>query len=170
MNFVAALMLLVVEEESAFWMLAYFCEDVNPGYYAPPMLGTQGDMKAMKDILQSEVPEVYNHVAELHLPLELWAAQWLLVYFINSFPMPTALRIMEAIMLEGSDVTFAVALAFLKLISPELLECRDLDELITTLKRFQEAMYDVEVLMAKSNEELERFRSRLRPCRAWHLR
>jgi hypothetical protein len=29
MNFVAGLMLLVLPEESAFWMLSYFCEEVR---------------------------------------------------------------------------------------------------------------------------------------------
>lgn len=95
MNFIAGLMLLVADEETAFWVLCHMCEEVNPLCYSPSMLGTKADMQALVEILQDELPRLYDHCARLQLHLELWAAQWFLVYYINVFPPATALRIIE---------------------------------------------------------------------------
>lgn len=95
MNFIAGLLILVVGEETAFWTLAHIVEDVSPLCFSPPLLGTRADMRALADLLQTELPRVYAHCLDLHLQLELMAGHWLLVYFINVFPPPVALRILE---------------------------------------------------------------------------
>lgn len=73
-------------------------------------------------------------------------------------------------MTEGSDIVFAVAVAFLRLIEPELLACDDLSLLLDTLKARQATMYDVDLLLLYTRKDLQRIRSRLRTLRAWHLR
>lgn len=169
MNFIAGLLLLVVKEETAFWALAHMCEDVSPLCFSPPLLGTRADMRALADLLEAEIPALYAHCFALHLNLELMAGHWLLVYFINIFPPPVALRILEVSMAEGSDVTFAVALAFLKGLEAELLACDDLHEISQLIRTRQAAMYDADALLYAARVQLRNMRSRLRISRAWHL-
>jgi hypothetical protein len=129
MNFIAGLLLLAVgDEETAFWGLAHFCEDVNPMCYSPAMLGTRADLAALEELLEAELPALSQHCASMHLQLSLLAAGWLLIYFINVLPAPAALRVLEVAMLEGSDVTFAVTLALLRDVQEQLLDCYDLNE------------------------------------------
>ena len=101
----------------------------------------------LAELLKAELPALYRHCDGLYLNLELMAGHWLLVYFINIFPPPVALRILEVSMAEGSDVTFAVALAFLRGLEGELLACDDLHELSQLVRRRQVAMYDADVLL-----------------------
>ncbi len=169
MNFIAGLLLLVVSEETAFWALAHMCEDVSPLCFSPPLLGTRADMRALADLLEAELPALYAHCSALHLNLELMAGHWLLVYFINIFPAPVALRILEVSMAEGSDVTFAVALAFLRGLEAELLACDDLHELSQLVRARQMALYDADALLHTARAQLRHMRSRLRISRAWHL-
>ena len=173
MNFIAGLLLAVVPEETAFWLLSYFCEEVNPGYYSPPMLGTRADVSALKEMIQSELPDLYHHCLHHHqLALELWATPWLIVHFVNAFPAHTALRVLEVVMLEGSDATFAMSLAFLRMLQPALMGSStcDFTDLIETLRSHQSGMYDADRLLEAGRRELDRIRPKLRPCRAWHLR
>ena len=39
MNFVVAILLLIMAEEDAFWLLASIVEDVLPGFYHPSLIG-----------------------------------------------------------------------------------------------------------------------------------
>lgn len=169
MNFIAGLLLLVVPEETAFWALAHMVEEVSPLCFSPPLLGTRADMRALADLLATELPALHQHCAALHLDLELLAGHWLLVYFVNIFPPPVALRVLEAAMAEGSDVTFAVALAFLRRVEAELLACDDLHELSQRIRRAQAATYDADALLHAARAQLRTMRSRLRISRAWHL-
>jgi hypothetical protein len=73
-------------------------------------------------------------------------------------------------MLEGSDVTFAVAIAFLRMVEPAMLRTQDLAELTAVLRARERGMYDADLLLRCTKHELDRIRPRLRPCRAWHLR
>ncbi len=41
MNFVAAFLLLFMDEESAFWLLSCIVEELVPDYYAPVMIGAK---------------------------------------------------------------------------------------------------------------------------------
>lgn len=126
MNFIAGLLLLVTDEETAFSVLCHMCEEVNPLCYSPRMLGTKADMQALEEILHDEVPVLYRHCASMHLLLELWAAQWFLVYFINVFPPFTALRIIEVRVLrhtEGSVMSY-----YLMCPHPQILSLTDMIE------------------------------------------
>jgi hypothetical protein len=126
-------------------------------------------MRALADLLATELPALHQHCATLHLDLELLAGHWLLVYFVNVFPPPVALRVLEVAMAEGSDVTFAVALAFLRRVEAELLACDDLHELSQRIRRAQAATYDADALLHAARAQLKTMRSRLRISRAWHL-
>ncbi len=41
MNFIAAFLLLLMDEESAFWLLSTIVEEIVPDYYSPVMTGAK---------------------------------------------------------------------------------------------------------------------------------
>jgi hypothetical protein len=59
------------------------------------MLGMRADMAALEEMLRTDLPDLWDHCLDMHLRLDLWAVQWLLVHFINIVPATTALRVME---------------------------------------------------------------------------
>ena len=48
MNFIAALLLLMMEEEPAFWCLGSLVEDVLPGYNSNTMLASAVDQAVLR--------------------------------------------------------------------------------------------------------------------------
>src|SRR5690606_1501384 len=71
MNFVAALFLLLMDEESAFWLLSAIVDDIVPDYYAPVMIGCKADTIVFEHLVEKKLPGVYAHWKQMdNLPFQ----------------------------------------------------------------------------------------------------
>ena len=52
MNFICGLLLLVMDEESAFWLLASIVEDLLPEYFTVYMIGSRADVAVFKEVVR----------------------------------------------------------------------------------------------------------------------
>ena len=95
MNFVAATLLLVLEEDDAFWVLCCLIEDIVPGYYTKDMFNLRVDLRTLDRFAQTLVPRVHAKLEQLALPLELPAMRWFLSLFTSVFDTPMALHILD---------------------------------------------------------------------------
>lgn len=59
-------------------------------------VSNRSDIAALKDIVRRELPKIHARAREVGMPLELKLTQWLVVGFINCFPAHSALRVLEA--------------------------------------------------------------------------
>jgi hypothetical protein len=66
---------LLLDEESTFWLLVVICDDMFPGYYIPTMTDTQTDMLVLKQLIAEELPELSEFTSDVGLPLELLGSQ-----------------------------------------------------------------------------------------------
>jgi len=148
LNFVAGLLLSLFPEETAFWLLVTLCESINPGYYDRTMHVLQADIAALKDMMDQDLPDLSQHIENLGLPLQLIYTQWLLVCFVNCMPNSTAVKVLELVLVErSSDVTIAIAIAFLQLHRTALLETRDMQEVIGYLSKALSQVWDVDEIL-----------------------
>lgn len=69
MNLLVSLLLLVVDEETAFCCLATVVECVLPGHFAPDMAMSLIDGAVLGELLTAEDPELMAHLAELQARL-----------------------------------------------------------------------------------------------------
>jgi len=69
MNFVAAVLLLVVDEETAFFCLAMVVECVLSGHFAPDMAMSLVDEAVLSELLRRVDPELMAHLEELQVVL-----------------------------------------------------------------------------------------------------
>uniref|UniRef100_Q8C9V1-2 Isoform 2 of Carabin n=1 Tax=Mus musculus TaxID=10090 RepID=Q8C9V1-2 len=95
---VAAVLLMHLPPEEAFWCLVQICEVYLPGYYGPHML-----------------PRVYKHLQQVGVGPLLYLPEWFLCLFTRSLPFPTVLRIWDAFLSEGAKVLFRVGLTLMRL-------------------------------------------------------
>ena len=59
MGTIAATLLLFVEEEDAFWLMCSIIEDILPAsYYSHTLIGVQADMKVLRQLVQTYLPEI----------------------------------------------------------------------------------------------------------------
>ena len=57
MGMIAATLLLIMEEEDAFWMMVAIIEDfLPPSYYSPSLIGVQADQLVLRGLIASHLP------------------------------------------------------------------------------------------------------------------
>lgn len=119
MNRLAAVALLVLPEEEAFWCLTAIIDEIMPhGYYNDLWLA-QVDSSVVMDFVSIKLPELSDHFRKNGVDLSLFA--WFLTIFVDGTPPALFLRLWDSFLYEGDKVLFRVALALLKMHEEQLL-------------------------------------------------
>ncbi|KAJ8247641.1 hypothetical protein GJAV_G00248600 [Gymnothorax javanicus] len=149
LNRIAALALLVLQnEEDAFWCLVAVVETIMPqDYYSKTLAASQADQRVLRDLMLEKLPRLIAHLDELQVDLTLITFNWFLVVFIESLPTHILLRIWDAFLCEGIKVLFRYALALLKYREEDLLKIQDKVEMYQYLRFFTKTVTDGRRLM-----------------------
>ena len=149
LNFIAAILMLYMKEEEAFWTLVCVVQTLLPvGYYTDGMQGLRADHRVLQELVAKKLPALFTHLAQLDVPLEAVSTQWLMCMYLNVLPMNSVLRIWDAIFAEGSGVLMRVAVGLLKQHEAELLACTDHADAFMILQDMTKGDIDCERLMA----------------------
>ncbi|XP_067677060.1 TBC1 domain family member 2B-like [Haliotis asinina] len=115
LNRLAAIALLFLSEEEAFWCLVTIVEHLMPpDYFTTTLAAAQADQRVLKDLVQDKLPKLYSHFETHDVDLSLFTFNWFLTVFVDSVPTETFLRVWDSFLYEGSKVLFRFAIAFLK--------------------------------------------------------
>lgn len=112
---VAAVLLMHLPPEEAFWCLVQICEVYLPGYYGPHMEAVQLDAEVFMVLLRRLLPRVHKHLQQVGVGPLLYLPEWFLCLFTRSLPFPTVLRVWDAFLSEGAKVLFRVGLTLMRL-------------------------------------------------------
>lgn len=112
---VAAVLLMHLPPEEAFWCLVQICEVYLPGYYGPQMEAVHLDAEVFTALLRRLLPRVYKHLQQVGVGPLLYLPEWFLCVFARSLPFPTVLRVWDAFLSEGVKVLFRVGLTLVRL-------------------------------------------------------
>lgn len=120
MNRLAAVALLVLPEEEAFYCVVAIIDNIMPkGYYNDLWLA-QVDSKVVLDYVAAKMPNLSRHFKQYGIEdISLFA--WFLTIFVDGTPPALFLRIWDSFLFEGEKILFRVALALLKMCETELL-------------------------------------------------
>ncbi|CAM9381807.1 unnamed protein product [Chrysoparadoxa australica] len=154
LSFLDGILLDVVSEEASFWLLAVMCERIGLEYYTKNMAGTRAAVEALSCVVKRKLPQLHHQMGEMGIPFELVAMQWVLVHFVNCFPASTALRVIEVSFVHGPQATMAVALAFLRLHEPALIQAASAGDLVEVLAHAKSGMHDANLLLRQAQREL----------------
>jgi len=137
MNFLAAVLLLVVDEEYALWCLTAIVEKLLPGHFSSCMAMALVDQGVLNHFLRAEDPELVAHLEELQVAPSLVTTQWLLTVFVgSSLPLPALLRLWDEFFLEAHvSFLFRAAAALLVSNRQDLLACSEAGEAYQSLSR-----------------------------------
>ena len=133
MNFVAGTLLLVLQEDDAFWVLCCIIEDIVEGYYTKDMTALRTDLRTLEKVTAATHPQIYEHLQKLGLPLELPAMRWLLSLFTSVFHQSMAVEILDDLITTGRKVLFQVAVGYMTHVQELLLRCRESEEALNIL-------------------------------------
>lgn len=148
MNYVAALLLLVMEdEEAAFWMLAVLLENILvKDCYSDHLTGCHVEQRVFKDLLRKHCPRLAAHLDNIGFDVSLVITEWFLCLFSKSLPTETVMRIWDVLFNEGARVVFKIALAIFKIKEDDLLSKFTVGEVLHICQRTQ-ALYDPDKLL-----------------------
>jgi hypothetical protein len=130
MNFIAAHMLLHVEETPAFWLLTTLVEDILPSsYFERGMIGVRVDVGVCEDMIAAVLPRLAEHLTSLDcytFGLRGLLTQWIMTQFVTALPPETVGRVWDSLFYtEGDRTMFRVVVALFR-----RLEKRKFDSLV----------------------------------------
>ncbi|XP_058877459.1 TBC1 domain family member 2A-like isoform X2 [Acipenser ruthenus] len=103
----AAIALLVLkDEEDAFWCLVAVVEIIMPqDYYSKTLTASQADQRVFRDFLAEKMPRLTAHFKEHSIDHSLITFNWFLVVFVESLVSDILLRVWDAFLYEGTKET-----------------------------------------------------------------
>ena len=160
-NRIAAIALLFLNEEDAFWLLVYIVDVVMPiNYYTKQLIGAQVDQAVFKELVTEKLPNLAEHLGNFYFVLlclkfrlnilsdvhgvdpALFSLNWFLCLFVDTLPVGTYLHIWDAFLFEGSKVSLNIILLLFNIIWRVVLRVPllYLFRVMTILIRFSSAM------------------------------
>ena len=156
------MLLLFMEEQQAYWVLSVICEEFFAESYTLDMAGASIDSVVLEEscastgashpdgtdaFLPRGCPELAETLTEMGVSVSLLSAQWFLCLYVDVFPTAATARTWDMLMLDGSGVVFAVALAAFQAASDRLLATTkdpeaDLHNVVQTLQACTAALTD----------------------------
>ncbi|KAL1461343.1 hypothetical protein WDU94_013248 [Cyamophila willieti] len=148
---IAASLLLLMEEEEAFWTLSAIVEDLLPAsYYTPTLIGIQADQKVLRSLVASSLPDLESTLLQHDIELSLITLHWFLTLFASVIHFKILLRIWDLFFLDGSIVLFQITLGMLKIKEPILITLENSAQIFNALSDIPGDIVDVDHLLEVS--------------------
>ncbi|KAG1962351.1 TBC1 domain family member 2A [Pimephales promelas] len=172
LNRLAAIALLVLQdEEDAFWCLVVVVEYIMPhNYYTKDLLGCQADQRVLKDLMSEKLPRLTAHLEALKVDVSLITVEWFLVLFVETLPTRILFKVWDTFLYEGIKVIFRYALALFKYREEDILKIQDSVEMYQYLRIFPITIADGRKLTSIAFNDMNPLPMKLlRNRRAVHL-
>ncbi|KFK36819.1 hypothetical protein AALP_AA4G175400 [Arabis alpina] len=173
MNFFAALLLLIMPEENAFWSLVGIIDDYFNDYYSEEMIESQVDQRVLEELVRERFPKLVHHLDYLGVQVACVTAPWFLSIFINMLPWESVLRVWDVLLYEGNRVMlFRTTLALMEFYGPVLVTTKDAGDAVTLLQSMTGSTFDSSQLVFTAcmgyqdvhESSLQELRSKHRPA------
>ncbi|XP_043561578.1 TBC1 domain family member 10A isoform X5 [Chiloscyllium plagiosum] len=137
MSYIAAMLLMNMQEEDAFWALVVLLEKPKylAGFYEHSLDTIQRHAKIFQQLLKHRMPCLWQHMENLEVAPLLFITTWFLTLFTSLPCWDSVLAIWDLIILDGINVIFSTGLCILQLLEPRLLAMSDVSVLLPTLLR-----------------------------------
>ncbi|KAG7511585.1 hypothetical protein JOB18_004409 [Solea senegalensis] len=111
---IAAVLLMHMPAEDAFWVLVQICEKYLPGYYSTGLEAIQLDGEILNALLKKVSPVAHGHLKKHKLEPILYMTEWFMCAFSRTLPWASVLRVWDMFLCEGVKILFKVGLVLLK--------------------------------------------------------
>ncbi|NXF68727.1 US6NL protein, partial [Ciccaba nigrolineata] len=125
MSQIAAILLMYLNEEDAFWALAQLLTNQRHamhGFFIPGFPKLQRFQAHHEQILSKLFPKLKKHMDKEQMTTGIYTTKWFLQCFIDRTPFTLTLRLWDIYVLEGERVLTAMAYTILKLHKKRLLK------------------------------------------------
>ncbi|KAF0033015.1 TBC1 domain family member 10A [Scophthalmus maximus] len=134
---VAAVLLMHMPAEQAFWCLVQICEKFLPGYYSAGLEAIQLDGEIFFSLLRRTCPMAYRHLKKFKIDPILYMTEWFMCIFSRTLPWACVLRVWDMFFCEGVKIVFRVGLVLLKEMLGSVDKLRELQGMYETMERLR---------------------------------
>lgn len=134
---VAAVLLMHMPAEQAFWCLVQICDKYLPGYYSAGLEAIQLDGEIFFSLLRRVCPMAYRHLKKFKIDPILYMTEWFMCIFSRTLPWASVLRVWDMFFCEGVKVVFRVGLVLLKQMLGSVDKLRELQGMYETMERLR---------------------------------
>ncbi|KAM6905296.1 TBC1 domain family member 10B [Xenentodon cancila] len=134
---VAAVLLMHMPAEQAFWCLVQICEKYLPGYYSAGLEAIQLDGEIFFSLLRRTCPMAYRHLKKFKIDPILYMTEWFMCIFSRTLPWSSVLRVWDMFFCEGVKIVFRVGLVLLKQMLGSVDKLRELQGMYETMERLR---------------------------------
>merc|ERR1712013_194072 len=156
MGFIAALLLMLMTEDEAFWCLCHLLDGKGKykmrGLYLDGLPLLHCRYYQFDALLLKFMPKVFRHLKQLSSPIEpaLYASKWFITIFCYEFPFTYVLRLWDIYLHEGIKFVFRVSLALMKMNEAKILSMTDFESMMKYLQRIHCDVASVDLLLQKA--------------------
>ncbi|KAI1905024.1 hypothetical protein AGOR_G00011690 [Albula goreensis] len=111
---IAAVLLMHMPVEDAFWGLVQICEKYLPGYYSAGLEAIQLDGEILFALLRRVSPVAHRHLKKHKMEPILYMTEWFMCAFSRTLPWSSVLRVWDMFFCDGVKIIFRVGLVLLK--------------------------------------------------------
>ncbi|MED6252345.1 hypothetical protein ATANTOWER_010434 [Ataeniobius toweri] len=134
---VAAVLLMHMPAEQAFWCLVQICDKYLPGYYSAGLEAIQLDGEIFFSLLRRTCPMAYRHLKKFKIDPILYMTEWFMCIFSRTLPWSSVLRVWDMFFCEGVKIVFRVGLVLLKQMLGSVDKLRELQGMYETMERLR---------------------------------
>ncbi|XP_018587261.2 TBC1 domain family member 10A-like isoform X2 [Scleropages formosus] len=137
---IAAVLLMHMPAEDAFWGLVQICEKYLPGYYSAGLEAIQLDGEILFSLLRRVSPVAHRHLGKHEINPVLYMTEWFMCAFSRTLPWASVLRVWDMFFCEGVKIIFRVGLVLLKCMlgsQEKLKDCQGQYETIERLRALE---------------------------------
>ncbi|XP_008297001.1 TBC1 domain family member 10A-like [Stegastes partitus] len=137
---IAAVLLMHMPAEDAFWVLVQICEKYLPGYYSTGLEAIQLDGEILYALLRRVSPVAHRHLKKHKLEPILYMTEWFMCAFSRTLPWASVLRVWDMFLCDGVKILFRVGLVLLKSMlgtQEKVKACQGLYETMERLRAIQ---------------------------------
>uniref|UniRef100_A0AAY5KSB5 Rab-GAP TBC domain-containing protein n=1 Tax=Esox lucius TaxID=8010 RepID=A0AAY5KSB5_ESOLU len=134
---VAAVLLMNMPTEEAFWCLVQISELYLPGYYSPLLEGVLFDAAMLTWVLKKMCPAAHKHMQRHEVDPLMFATDWLMCLFTRHLPFNTLLRVWDLFFCYGVRVLFQVAVVLVRRALGRVEHREECDGQMETLERLR---------------------------------
>ena len=128
-NLIVAKLLLIFEEEDAFWIFVQIIENILPCEYYSELVGIMADCSLCLKILMESNKKVMNKIKGFEVILSNLLYKWFISLFVENTSNETFLNIWDVLMLDGYIVLLRAVSSILDLMEDQILQSEGFEEL-----------------------------------------
>nr|XP_046261258.1 rab GTPase-activating protein eat-17 [Scatophagus argus] len=134
---VAAVLLMNMPAEEAFWCLVQISEQYLPGYYSPLLEGVLFDAAMLTWVLKRTCPAAHKHLQHHGVEPLMFATDWLMCLFTRHLPFNTLLRVWDLFFCYGVRVLLQVAVVLVRRVLGRAEQRKQCQGQVETLERLR---------------------------------